>query len=107
VLDPARRPIRPTGIARIQVNAAATGLGLLVGLLVAAILEFRDTSFRFAEEVKSVFQLPVIALVPSIATDVERRHTRRKHFSVAVVAIVVSAVGGYGVWALELWRYIT
>jgi polysaccharide chain length determinant protein (PEP-CTERM system associated) len=106
VLDPARLPLRPSGIVRLQVNAIGALGGLAIGVALAALLEFRDTTFRARDEVMQILELPVLALVPyvSVETDVRRRRRRRWLTSAAVATLV--AVGTYGIWALRLWKHL-
>jgi len=106
ILDPARMPVRPTGVNRLEVNAMGAGVGLGLGLLLAALLELRDRTFRSAADVVDVFKLPVVAMVPNLpsAADVRRARFRRLVASAAVAALVLA--GGVGFWKLELWRHI-
>ena len=46
VLDPARPPVRPTGVNRMQLNAMGAAAGLMLGVALAALLEFRDRTFH-------------------------------------------------------------
>jgi hypothetical protein len=69
------------------------GLGLGIGL--AAVLEFRDTSLRTEDEIVRLFALPVIALVPVLYTTADQRRTRRRivmAFAAATFVIGVAAV---------------
>jgi polysaccharide chain length determinant protein (PEP-CTERM system associated) len=106
VLDPARPPVRPTGITRLQVNAIGAFLGVVLGVVLSAFLELRDTTFRSSEDVFEVFKLPVIALVPSVLAEAERAQVRRrKLYASAAVSLLVTA-GAVGVWSLKLWKYV-
>jgi polysaccharide chain length determinant protein (PEP-CTERM system associated) len=106
VLDPARMPVRPTGIRRIQVNAAGAAIGLVLGLAVAALLEFRDQTFRTTGDVADVLKLPVVALVPYVMTGDDRR-LQRRHRLLAVAGVAVAVLAGaYGAWALQLWKHV-
>jgi capsular polysaccharide biosynthesis protein len=55
-----------------MVAAAGSIAGLALGLAFLAFLEYRDSSFRTEDDVVRVLSLPVLALVPVIATDSER-----------------------------------
>jgi protein tyrosine kinase modulator len=106
VLDPARPPVRPTGITRLQVNAIGMFLGAVLGVVLSALLEFRDTTFRSSEDVFEVFKLPVIALVPSVLAESDRAKARRRRlYASAAVSLLVTA-GAVGVWSLKLWKYV-
>jgi polysaccharide chain length determinant protein (PEP-CTERM system associated) len=67
VLDPPSLPQRPVKpMLRLAVSAGGSAAGLLVGLLLAGVLEFRDSTFRTEKDVTSVLGLPVLALVPTM-----------------------------------------
>lgn len=106
VLDPAGTPVRPTGIDRLQVNAAGAGIGLVLGLLLAVGLELRNSTYESAGDLTQILQLPVLALIPVVVTaaDRARQQVRRRIVSGAVAG--ATAIGAYGFWALELWKHI-
>jgi uncharacterized protein involved in exopolysaccharide biosynthesis len=106
VLDPARLPIRPTGIKRVQVNGLGALGGLFLGVALAALLEFRDTSFRTSADVSEVFKLPVVALVPYVMTSADHLLARRRRLLTTVAVGLVMATGALGIWRLELWKYV-
>lgn len=64
VIDPSivpRRPIKP----RVMLNVAiAAFLGLFVGVGLAFVLEFLDTSIKSVEEAESYLELPVMGRIP-------------------------------------------
>jgi polysaccharide chain length determinant protein (PEP-CTERM system associated) len=106
VLEPARVPARPVGPARLKVNGIGLGLGLFLGLLVVAVLELRDRTFRSETDITDVLALPVLALVPLVETTRERAvHVRRRRLlSTAVAATVLCA--GIVFWRLQLWKHV-
>jgi hypothetical protein len=53
-------------------------IGIVVGLALVALLEYRDRSFKTDDEVKAVLSLPVLAVVPLMRSDAERRRIRRR-----------------------------
>jgi len=106
ILDPARTPVRPQGVDRLQLNAMGAFGGLGVGLLVAFLLELRDRSFRRPEDIVEVLKLPVIALVPQVLSDADRRRIRARHHAVVVATVVVCVVAGVGFWTLQLWKFV-
>lgn len=65
VIDPSiapKRPIKP----RTMLNIAIAGfLGIFVGIGLAFVLEFLDTSFKSVEEVEAYLQLPVMGRIPT------------------------------------------
>jgi uncharacterized protein involved in exopolysaccharide biosynthesis len=106
ILDPARTPARPSGVNRLQTNAAGAGLGLGLGLLLAGLLELRDRTFRNADDIVDVFKLPVIALVPQVISAVDQRRARIRKGLTAVTASADMLAGGYGYWTMQLWKYV-
>jgi polysaccharide chain length determinant protein (PEP-CTERM system associated) len=107
VLDPARPPVRPVGVRRLQVNAIASFAGLALGLALAALLELRDTTFRSGDEVLDVLQLPLLASVPYVMIDQDRQRVKRQRRLNSAALVVMAAAGGYGIWALRLWNYVS
>jgi polysaccharide chain length determinant protein (PEP-CTERM system associated) len=106
VLDPARPPVRPTGLNRIVVNGLGTAIGLMLGLAVAALLEYRDRTFHSLQDVQEVLQLPIVAHVPFVMVEGDRVRLRRIRIMSAVGVFVVAAAGVYGFWALQLWKFV-
>lgn len=73
-------PNTPTGglalpPTRIGRTALAAGIGLLVGLILALILEFIFARLRTREDVSTVIRIPVVAEVPKLS-GAERRRKR-------------------------------
>lgn len=107
IVDPATVPVRPLPSIRAQVNAAGLALGLIVGLVVAALLEVMDASYRSDADVIEVLSLPVLASVPYVETDRERRRRYRRTVAFASIGVIGAVGAGYLVWSLQLWKSIT
>jgi polysaccharide chain length determinant protein (PEP-CTERM system associated) len=107
IVDSATVPVRPLPSNRFQLNVAGFAIGLFFGLGLAALLEWRDKSYRSDEDVLQVLSLPVLASVPYIETegDVKRRRVRALLFSGAGVAFFVFAA--YVTWTMQLWKSLT
>lgn len=64
ILDPAivpRNPVKP----RVQLNVAIAGLlGLFVGVGIAFVLEYLDTTFKDPDEIEGYIGLPVLGKAP-------------------------------------------
>jgi polysaccharide chain length determinant protein (PEP-CTERM system associated) len=90
VIEPAQLPNRPfyPDRGRISLLGALAGLGL--GIVLAAVLEFRNQTLRNEEEVRMTLNLPVLAMIPLIAVAGERRSPRR--FLLGSSWIVVAVV---------------
>lgn len=106
IVDPARVPARPVSLVRAQVNGIGFGVGLLVGLLMAAIREFRDRSFWSDADVLEILELPVLAVVPQIVTERERARQRSRQWMWSIVGATCVAGVAYVTWALKLWNTV-
>lgn len=104
VIDAARLPQQPYSPNRIQMNAMGFGAGLAIGLLLIGLIEFLDNSFRTHEEIATTLGLPVLATVPAIFTEVERRARLRTRLvaSAVSVALLLVGAGAAMVWKRDL-----
>jgi uncharacterized protein involved in exopolysaccharide biosynthesis len=103
ILDPASVPERPFSPDRPRIMLMGSMLGLLIGLGLIGLLEYRDVSFKTEADVVRVLQLPVLALVPMMSSEREHRARRRRKLLVGVAAmvIVVSSVAAVVLWKLQ------
>jgi polysaccharide chain length determinant protein (PEP-CTERM system associated) len=83
ILDPARLPERPISPNRMQLNVFGTAFGLIFGIALAALLEYRDTSLRTDEDALVSLHCPVLALIPVMRTGAEARRLRRRRLGIA------------------------
>jgi polysaccharide chain length determinant protein (PEP-CTERM system associated) len=101
--DPATRPERPKSPDRVRLNLVGALAGLCLGLAIAALIEYRDTSLRTEDDVIAALALPVVALVPRLWTDTEIRKVRQRRLLVAsCVAVTVVFSAAALVWKLRL-----
>jgi hypothetical protein len=104
ILDQPRVPERPRSPDRVRMNLIGALMGLGLGLAIAGLFEYRDTSLRTEEDVLIALSLPVVATVPTMWTSVERQAARRRRMlligSSALVTLVISAAAL--VWKLRL-----
>ena len=84
ILDQARIPERPNSPNRPLINLGGMGAGLAIGLVLVALLEYRDRSFKTDDEIISLLALPVLAVVPIMESNEERRLSRRRRFFLGV-----------------------
>jgi uncharacterized protein involved in exopolysaccharide biosynthesis len=78
VIDPASVPQRPFNqMWRLQVIVGGGIGGLILGLGLVGLREFRDSSFKSEEDVIRVLELPVLALVPVMGSPDKSRPRRR------------------------------
>jgi uncharacterized protein involved in exopolysaccharide biosynthesis len=106
ILDPAQVPVRPASPNRRQISAFGAVGSLLLGLVLAALVELRDSTFRMESEIVDLLALPVIALVPYIESAADRRWRRLRLLLASGTGMIALVVGGYVFWVLDLWRYI-
>ena len=99
VLDPARIPERPFKPNRQLYYLGGIVFGLGIGLGIVAFLEYRDRSFRADQDVTRLLMLPVLAIVPVMQSDVERRRNFRRRVAANV------ALGGTVFSCLALVAY--
>lgn len=89
VLDQARVAERPFSPNRPRMNLLGALFGLALGIGLAGYLEYRDTSFRFEDEIIRFLALPVIALVPAMETPMEQRSRRRRVLLACAATLVL------------------
>lgn len=106
IVDPPRVPDRPRSPDRVRMNVLGAFGGLGFGLLLAGLLEYRDTSLRTDEDVLVALSLPVLAIVPTMRTTPPRRPRWRLlgASSAGVLFVALAAVawrlGFFGAWGL-------
>lgn len=66
IIDPARVPVKPSKPNRVLIIAGGMGVGMLLGLLSAAIAELLDSTIRSPREIES-YRKPIIGLLPEVA----------------------------------------
>jgi polysaccharide chain length determinant protein (PEP-CTERM system associated) len=102
ILDPASLPGRPYNQAkRIGIIASGAIAGLVLGFLAVGWLEYRDSSLKREDDVVRLLALPVLALIPRVISDRERRRSRRRLIA-ANLAAGMALLGSIAV--LVLWR---
>jgi polysaccharide chain length determinant protein (PEP-CTERM system associated) len=84
LVDPPRLPEKPFSPNRERASLLGFLGGLAVGIGLIVLLEYRDTSFRTDDEVISVLALPVLAVVPVMASNAERRRDRVHRWALGV-----------------------
>ena len=104
ILDPASLPERPANqLQRLGFIFAGAALGLALGLALTGWLEYRYSSFVRQDDVERLLSLPVLAVVPVMASEDERRSKRYRQVAVDVAtsAVLVASVAVVVVWGLS------
>jgi uncharacterized protein involved in exopolysaccharide biosynthesis len=78
LLDPARVAQKPYSPNRPRLTLIGMAAGLVIGVLLVGLMEYRDKSFKTDEEIMRVLSLPVLAVVPVMLTPAEQRWTTRR-----------------------------
>jgi uncharacterized protein involved in exopolysaccharide biosynthesis len=102
VLEAASLPEKPFSPNRLRLNLMGAVFGLALGLALAALLEYLDTSMRTENDVIVALALPVLALVPYVVDENERRRRRRLAWGLTAATTVVTALVACAVWMLRL-----
>lgn len=76
VLDPAVAPTRPVKPRKMLNTAIAGFLGIFVGMGLALLLEYLDTTFKSPEELEAYLGLPILGRTPNFELLYENRRSR-------------------------------
>ena len=55
-----------------------------MSVALVVLLEFKDASFKTADEFRTLFKVPVLATVPLMLSDVDKRRVRRRKWALGV-----------------------
>jgi capsular polysaccharide biosynthesis protein len=103
VLDPASLPQSPTQPVRSLIIGAGAGAGLIIGLLVAAAREMKDSTLKNLKDVRAYTQLTVLGSVPLLENDLVVRRRRR----LAWLAWSTACLAGCMIMAGSVVFYLT
>jgi polysaccharide chain length determinant protein (PEP-CTERM system associated) len=102
LVDQASMPERPYNQRQRRLTMVSGAIaGLVLGLLVVGLLEFTDSSFRRSEDVVQTLSVPVLASIPVMRSERERRTKtlRSRAMDIGGAALLVTAM-----MVLVLWR---
>jgi polysaccharide chain length determinant protein (PEP-CTERM system associated) len=106
LLDPARVPLKPHSPNRVRINLIGTAAGIGLGLLLLGLTYVRDSTMRSEADVLGAIDLPVLALLPFVATEADLRRQKRRLLLGRVAGVVVFVATGALVWFLHLWKFV-
>ena len=92
VLEPASDPQTPTEPNRLQIAAMGTGLGLMVGIVLAGAKEMKNTSLKNLKDVRAYTNLPVLSSIPLLENALLVRRKRRLLWLAWSSAIVFGSI---------------
>uniref|UniRef100_Q028B9 Lipopolysaccharide biosynthesis n=1 Tax=Solibacter usitatus (strain Ellin6076) TaxID=234267 RepID=Q028B9_SOLUE len=77
VLDPASDPQAPSEPNRLQIAAMGSGMGLMLGIVLAGAREMKNTSLKNLKDVRAYTNLPVLSSIPLLENALLVRRKRR------------------------------
>jgi polysaccharide chain length determinant protein (PEP-CTERM system associated) len=92
VLEPAFPAADPVSPNRPLILLLGTLLGLVLGGGIGLLLEAADSSYHNPRSLQEALRIPVLAAIPSILLDVDRRALRRRRMREAIAALAVTGV---------------
>ena len=99
ILDPALPAERPAAPNRLILALMGLAASVALGAAAAVLAERFDTSFHASEDLKAFTQVPLLASIPPIVTEVDtarrRQRFRKQAITVAVVLACIAAVASY------------
>lgn len=106
ILDPPRVPLKPASPNHLVINAVAALAGLVFGLLLVWLVEYRDSTMRSEADVLGAVDLPLLVLLPYVTTEADRRRDLKRRLALSAGAVGVSVATAALFWFLQLWNFI-
>jgi hypothetical protein len=96
VLDPASDPTSPSEPNRLQMAAMGTGVGLMIGVVLAGAKEMKNTSLKNLKDVRAYTNLPVLSSIPLLENALLVRRKRRLLWLAWSSAIIIGSIAMSG-----------
>ena len=94
VIEPARFPLAPIKPNKVKINILGLFLGIGAGFGLVYLMEYLNSSFRSAEQLKKFFKSPVLGSISKIITPQELKQKirrRRGMYLLTILAIILVA----------------
>ena len=91
-LDPPSLPQTPTEPKRALIVSIGTGIGLILGLVLAGAREMKDTALKNLKDVRAYTQLPLLGSIPLLENDLVVRRRKRLTWLAWSTAGLVGAI---------------
>jgi polysaccharide chain length determinant protein (PEP-CTERM system associated) len=104
IIEMARLPQRPVSPDRMRLNLMGLLAGLGLGVALVALLEYRDTTLKTDDDVVVSLALPVLAVIPAMLTQADRKRAKRRRLilSASATAVVFIAAAAVVAWRMNL-----
>jgi polysaccharide biosynthesis transport protein len=100
MIDPPSLPLKPDFPNRLKMCAAGLGVGLALGVLVVALLEFFDDRLRGDRQIARLLPITVISEIPEILNPSDQRRNRRKIiFGWVMAGLVIAMIAAGSVFS--------
>jgi polysaccharide chain length determinant protein (PEP-CTERM system associated) len=96
VLDPPTDPQTPSEPNRLQWAAIGTGVGLMIGIVLAGAKEMKNTALKNLKDVRAYTNLPVLSSIPLLENALLVRRKRRLLWLAWSSAVIVGSIAMSG-----------
>jgi hypothetical protein len=90
-------------LQRLGIISSGAAAGVVIGLLIIGLLEYRDSSFKTETEAVKALSIPVFAQIPVMSSDRDRRAAtkRRRLIDAGGTAVLVAVAFILVIWRLQ------
>ncbi|MBV9265521.1 MAG: hypothetical protein JO061_05065, partial [Acidobacteriaceae bacterium] len=101
ILDAASVPVAPTAPKRPLIIALGPGIGLVLGFVLVAVREVKDTSLKNLKDARLYTQLPILGSVPLLENDLVVQHRKQMMW----LGWATATLAGLGIIAVSIAHY--